>query len=255
MRYLIYFVLLIISISSYSIAQNTYSTKKGFDVQLDTNRLFDQSRQREIPIALYQPITNDTHQKIVVFSHGYGHNYQKNYLIYSYLTDYLASKGYFVVSIQHELPTDSILPFTGTPQVVRLPFWERGVENILFVINSLKISHPELDFEHIALIGHSNGGDMTALFPQKYPNIVESIITLDHLRVTLPKTNGLHVLSLRSSDKKADEGVLLSEEEQKQFEITIIKLSKIKHNDMNDFGKRKSKKRIQQLVLEFLNNE
>lgn len=252
MRYLLYLVLLIISFSSCSVALQTYSTKGGFDVQLDTNRLFDQSRQREIPVALYQPITNETYQKIVIFSHGYGHNYQKNYLVYSYLTDYLASKGYFVVSIQHELPTDSILPFTGIPQVVRLPFWERGVENILFVINSLKTSNPSLDFERITLIGHSNGGDMVALFPQKYPSVVENIITLDHLRLTLPKTNDLNVLSLRSSDKKADEGVLLSEEEQKQFEITVIELSKIKHNDMNDFGKRKQKKTIQKYILTFL---
>ena len=159
MRLLLYFLLIFVTASSCSITRHDFNSKNDYEVALDTLRLYDAAREREIPIAVYQPVTKLPNEKIVIFSHGYGHNYQKNYLVYSYLTDVLASKGYFVVSIQHELPTDSILPFTGIPQVVRLPFWERGVENILFVINSLKKTNPELNFEHIALIGHSNGGD------------------------------------------------------------------------------------------------
>ena len=255
MRLLLYFLLICAATSSCSTTRHAFNSKNDYEVDLDTLRLYDEAREREIPIAVYQPVTKLPNEKIVIFSHGYGHNYQKNYLIYSYLTDELASKGYFVVSIQHELPTDSILPFTGIPQVVRLPFWERGVENILFVINSLKKTNPDLNFEHITLIGHSNGGDMTALFPQKYPNVVENIITLDHLRVTLPKTTDLKIFSLRSCDKEPDEGVLLDKEEQMKYDIKIVKLSKIKHNDMNDFGKRKSKTKIQNYVLEFLNQE
>ncbi|MBK7227195.1 MAG: hypothetical protein IPH96_17950 [Saprospiraceae bacterium] len=88
-------------------------------------------------------------------------------MAYTYLTEYLAAKGFFVVSIQHELATDSLLPLKGNPQIVRRPFWARGADNILFVINELKRTNPDLDFNHISLIGHSNGGDMTALFPRK----------------------------------------------------------------------------------------
>ena len=117
-------------------------------------------------------------------------------MAYSYLTAYLASKGFYVVSIQHELSTDSLINLAGSPQVVRRPFWERGADNILFVINELKKSNPELDFKHIALIGHSNGGDMTALFPQKYPNTIEKIITLDNRRMEFPKTQKIKVYSL-----------------------------------------------------------
>jgi len=62
---------------------------------------------------------------------------------------------------------------------------------------------------------------MTSLFPQKYPNIVEKIITLDNRRMTFPKTNQLKVYSLRSSDQSADEGVLPTEEEQKKFGIRL----------------------------------
>ena len=136
---------------------------------LDTLKLYDQNRQREIPIAIYHPkIDISGKQKIVIFSHGYGQNKGGDYLAYSYLAEFLASKGYFVVSIQHELATDSLLPLTGNPQILRRPFWERGADNILFVVNELKKTNPDLDYKHITLIGHSNGGDMTALFPQKY---------------------------------------------------------------------------------------
>src|SRR5690606_17630538 len=106
---------------------------------------------------------------------------------YSYITSYLASQGYFVVSIQHELPGDSLLPLDGIPQVVRRPNWERGVENIHFVINYLKKSYPQLNFQEITLGGHSNGGDMVALFPERYPKEVHRIFTLDNRRMALPK--------------------------------------------------------------------
>ena len=233
----------------------TIENKQIFEVSLDTLKLYDQTRQREIPIATYRP-KNDTQtdqQKIVIFSHGYGQNKGGDYLAYSYLTDYLASKGYFVVSIQHELSSDSLLPLTGNPQVVRRPFWERGADNILFVINELKKTNPKLDFEHITLIGHSNGGDMTALFPQKYPNMVEKIITLDNRRMPLPNANKPKIYSLRSSDQVADEGVLLTEEEQKKFGIKIIKLSNTLHNDMDDHANNEQRQEIRKYVMEFLN--
>ena len=174
-------------------------------------------------------------------------------MAYSYLTDFLASKGYFVVSIQHELATDSLLPLTGIPQVVRRPFWERGVENIVFVINELKKTNPELDFTHITLIGHSNGGDMTALFPQKYPNIVDKIVTLDNRRMALPKTNNPKVYSLRSSDQPADKNVLPTEDEQKKFGMVIIKLPKTTHNQMDNNANNEQREEIRNHVLAFLN--
>ncbi len=226
------------------VSNQTYAFK------LDTLTLFDQSRDRKIPIALYKPKIDNP--KIVVFSHGYGQNKGGDYLAYSYLTNYLASKGYFVVSIQHELPTDRLMPTTGIPQIVRRPFWERGANNILFVINELKKSNPELDFKHITLIGHSNGADMTALFPQKYPGIVDKIITLDNRRMALPKAANIKVYSLRSSDQPADEGVLPTEKEQKKYRITIVKLANTKHNDMDDNGNENQHKEINYDVLKFL---
>jgi predicted esterase len=217
--------------------------------------LYDQSRQRVIPIAIYKPETDKKvkNQKVVIFSHGYGQNKGGDYLAYTYLTAFLASKGFFVASIQHELPSDDLLPLTGIPQIVRRPFWERGADNILFVINELKKTNPELDFKHLTIIGHSNGADMTALFPQKYPNIAYKIITLDNRRMALPKTKDVKVYSLRSSDQPADEGVLPTSAEQKQFGIKIIKLPTTTHNEMDDHANDEQRQEIRNYLLTFLN--
>lgn len=192
-------------------------------------------------------------QQVVLVSHGYYYNRPGSYLLYSYLAEKLASRGYFVVSIQHELPTDSLLPTTGIPQVVRRPFWDRGADNMLFVLRYLKQSRPALDFKHVTLIGHSNGGDMVALFPQKYPHEVAKIITLDNRRMALPKTKkSPQVYSLRSSDQVADEGVLPTLEEQKRLGMTIISLPHMLHNDMDDHATAEQRQQINDYILSFL---
>jgi predicted peptidase len=237
-------------------AVNHTSPNQSYEVSLDTLKLFDPLRNREVPIAIFKPkhYASNSPQRVVIFSHGYGQNRSGSYLAYSYLTSFLASKGFFVASIQHELQTDSLIPSAGIPQIVRRPFWDRGANNILFAINELKKSNPQLDFRHVTLIGHSNGADMTALFPQKYPDVVEKIITLDNRRMGLPRTSQPKVYSLRSSDQPADTGVLPTDEEQKKFGITIIKLLNTKHNDMDDSGSEAQHSEINNYILKFLTN-
>lgn len=238
------------------------STKKSivkdkvYEVQLDTLTLFDQSRNRKIPVALYLPKTNTKlpHQQIIIFSHGYGANQGGDYLIYSYLMNSLASKGYYVVSIQHELPTDNLIPKEGKPQIVRMPFWESGVKNILFILNELKKTKPDLDYSHLTLIGYSNGGDMTALFADKYPNLVYKIITMDNRRMFLPRTSIPKVYSLRSNDYPADEGVLPTTEEQKKYNITI-QPTLINHGKMDDKGSNEEKKTLNDLITKYLDQQ
>jgi len=227
---------------------------KEYSFKVDTLNWFDSLRNRVIPVALYKQKTekNITNREVIIFSHGYGENKGGNYLAYSYLTEKLASKGYFVVSIQHELTTDSLIPLTGLPQVVRRPFWERGAENILFVINELKRSRPKLNFKRLTLIAHSNGADMSALFAQQYPNLVNKIITLDNRRVALPRTKHPEVFSLRSSDRPADVGVIPSSEEQQLFGIKIIRLPHTIHNDMDDRASKAQRKEINDYILSFL---
>lgn len=233
------------------------ATGTVYEVALDTIRLTDLSRRnREVPLAIYKPKHYGTKaQQVVILNHGYGNNHPHSYLAYSYLANFLASKGFFVASIQHELPGDSLIPADGIPQIVRRPFWDRGADNILFVINELKKSHPALDFKNITLVGHSNGGDMVALFPQKYPNTVRRIITLDNRRMALPRTANPRVYSLRSSDQPADAGVLYTDEEQKQLGATVIKLANTTHNDMSDLGTREQQAEINNYILSFLTED
>lgn len=250
----ILFCFLLISCTSNKKTAHVKILDQNFEVKLDSVNWYDTSRKRLIPVAFYLPKTNEKiiNQKVVLVSHGYAENTPGANKGYSYLTNNLASKGYFVVSIQHELPTDDLIPKTGIPQVVRRPNWERGAENILFVLTELKKTNPDLDFKHLILIGHSNGGDMSVLFAHKYPNLVDKIISLDNRRMELPRTSRPKVYSLRSSDQPADEGVLPTAAEQEKYGITIIKLPNTIHNVMSDRGNKRQKKEINRYVMRFL---
>lgn len=226
------------------------------DIKPDTITLFDKARNRKVPVAYFNQKTRNkiSKQRVVIFSHGYGANKGGDYLIYSYLTKNLATKGYFVASIQHELPTDEMIPSDGKPQIVRMPFWKRGTENILFVLNELKKSHPELDYEHITLIGHSNGGDMTALFATQHPDLVYKIITMDNRRMYLPKTSSPKIYTLRSNDYPADEGVLPSDEEQRKFRI-VVQPTHINHGNMDDKANDQEKKTLNSYIEGYLSEK
>lgn len=226
--------LLLISCSN-SKKINSQISNNTYPVKLDTLELFDKSRNRKIPIAIFCPKTDSkiNNRQIIIFSHGYGENKGGDNMIYSYLTENLASKGYFVISIQHELPTDDLLAMEGDFKVTRKPNWERGTDNILYVLNEFKIIKPELDFKHLTLIGHSNGGDMTALFATKYPKLVYKIITMDNRRMPLPRVNHPKVYTLRSKNYSADEAVLPTEQEQKKYGMTV-QFTPINHSDMDN---------------------
>ncbi len=229
------------------------SINNSNDVKIDTLTLLDNDRSRKIPVAYFHSKIDkkSSKQQVIIFNHGYGQNKGGDYLIYSYLTNYLAAKGYFVVSIQHELPTDELLPLEGNLQLVRMPFWKRGTENILFVLNELKKSKPELDYAHLTLIGHSNGADMVALFADKYPQQVYKIIAMDNRRMYLPRTSKPKIHSLRSNDYPADEGVLPTEEEAKKFTMTIQKTN-INHGHMDDKASEEERKILTGYILKYL---
>lgn len=229
--------------------------KHDYTVKLDTLNLFDSARNRNIPIAIFSPKadTQIANQQVVFYSHGYRQNRQGGYLTHSNLTTLLASKGYFVVSIQHEIPTDSLIPTEGIPKIVRRTNWERGASTILFVLNELKRTNSSLDYKHLTLIGYSNGGDMSMLFAQKYPNLLYKIISLDNRRYDFPRTATPKIYSLRSSDQIADEGVLPTLEEQKKYGMKIIQLKNTIHNKINDDANEKQRKEMNDYILSFIN--
>lgn len=228
-------------------------TSENTRFKLDTLTLFDQNRNREIPIAIYQPNDKNKSNKIpIIFSHGYGENNGEDYLeTYTYLTEFLASKGYFVISIQHELKTDELLAMTGKLKETRRPNWERGVENIFYVLQEIKNKYPELKFNKMSLIGHSNGGDMSVLFAHRYPNLANKIISLDNRRMELPRTSNPKIYTLRSKDYPADEGVLPTYEEQKKYNITV-QFTDINHSNMDNDANETERKYMTTKILDYL---
>ncbi|MBT2619676.1 MULTISPECIES: alpha/beta hydrolase [Chryseobacterium] len=253
MKYKLFFLLPVILFLINCSSKKIIDLKGPYDVQLDTLKMYDKNRDRLIPVAFYKPKNKKkiSNQEVIIFNHGYGANQGGDYLKYSYLTNQLASKGYFVVSIQHELPTDPLIPTDGKPQKVRMPFWERGTENILFVLNELKKSNPNLDYKHLTLMGHSNGGDMVALFGNKYPDLVYKIITMDNRRMYLPRAFHPKIYTLRSNDYPADEKVLPTIEEQKRYNI-IVQNTSINHGKMDDKGNAEERKTLNNFIDKYL---
>lgn len=218
-----------------------YAKNKKF--QTEKQILFDCDRQRNIPIQIYKPLIEEIKDlPIVIVNHGYSVENTE----YTFVAEPLSISGYFVISIQHDLPNDPELPRTGNLFEQRKPFWERGVKNILFVLSEIKDIQKNLNFEKIILIGHSNGGDISMLFTSIYPEIVEKVISLDSLRMPFPTKDHIPILTLRANDTKADEGVLPNSG------ITIVELNNAKHIDMCDRGAEEVKQEIMSLIDMFL---
>lgn len=235
---------------SCQVSQSTTNHTVSHSITTDSLNLFDNTRGRAIPLALYYTNKPNSPQKIVILNHGYGGRNTG----YSAIANSLAEQGYLVVSIQHELPGDAPMPNTGPVYEVRKPFWQRGADNILFVIRELKTKWPRLYFDSLVLIGHSNGGDMSMLFAHQHPQLVAKVISLDNRRMPFPRTEHPRIYSLRSSDQPADEGVLPTAAEQVQYHMRIIKLPNTIHNDMGDNGTDEQKQEIIRYIREFLNS-
>jgi beta-lactamase class A len=210
--------------------------------------LLDESRNRSIPLAIYENLAANNH-KVVILSGGYLSEYDR----YSYIANKLADKGYLVVSIQHDLPGDAPMAQEGDIYALREPIWRRGDSTILYTVSELKKQYRKRTFNELILIGHSNGGDMSLLLGKDYPQLISKIITLDHRRMPMPKGRYPSMLSLRAGDFKADPGVLPTKEEQQSYNIRIVELGKdVKHGEMDDSGSRVVKERILEAIEGFL---
>ncbi|OXA98971.1 alpha/beta fold hydrolase [Flavobacterium pectinovorum] len=247
--YKVIIICFILIISSCS----TKKSKESHELREYGITLFDTLRARQIPIYFYN--TNDWKQKVVIFNHGYGKNNPGSYKTYSKICRHLAQNGYFVISIQHEIPGDAPLAMEGIFYETRMPNWESGVQNIKFVIEEGKKIFPTLNWKDITLIGHSNGGDMTMLFASKYPQSITNAISLDNRRMLLPRSESPRILSLRGSDYPPEPGVLPSEEEQVKFKMKIIYLKDIRHSDMDDKGTASQLETINNYIIDFLNGK
>ena len=221
-------------------------------ILFDTLKLFDSARSRQIPIALYSQKNNgDVMQPVLIFSHGYGQNNGQSYLKYSYLMNFFALRGYYVVSIQHENFGDPLLAYKGDIQKLRLPVWERGCENINFILEYLA-KKENLDLNKLTLVGHSNGGDMSALFVEQNPGRVHQLILLDNLRKQIPAHINTAVLNLRAIDTKADPGVLKNAYLKSVENHSLVHLKYTKHAEMDDKSNGEQREEIMQSIIKFI---
>jgi hypothetical protein len=216
--------------------------------------IYDESRGRLIPIEITFPndiknCTTKSKCSVAFLSAGYGIPHSK----YTFLSKQLNQRGYLVIAIAHELSSDPALSVSGDLYETRSENWSRGAKTLDFLKGKLSKRFIKYDFEKLMLIGHSNGGDISAWLGNEGKAYIQKIITLDHRRVPLPRNNDLQILSIRASDFPADIGVLPSEIEQEKYRSCIVNIPKARHNDIADFGPVWLKERINVLIDNYLN--
>ena len=199
--------------------------------------LHDIQRQRDIPIHISYPqdaaaCGDENPCPVALLSSGYGVAYDN----YSFISDTLNAAGYLVAAVQHELPGDPPLAVRGDLYQARSENWQRGANSLEFVRTELQQRMPNYNFAALTLVGHSNGGDISAWYINSSRGQPARLITLDNRRVPLPRFKTVSVLSIRGSDFAADDGVLYTAEELTQLNGCIVHLADAKHNDMTDFG-------------------
>lgn len=190
---------------------------------------------------------------VAILSHG---NTVKN-TEYSFLTNLFASRGYLVISIQHDLDTDApMVTKVGEEYVGRRMQYNRGVFNIMYAIDELKKLYPNANFRQLTLIGHSNGGDISMFFARQHPDLVKKVVTLDNLRVPFITDGKIKILSFRSRDPvfKADPGVVPDDETCARLGIKVVR-TEFQHNDLSDRGPDSAKSSIQAGVEQFLDED
>src|SRR3954471_18546809 len=233
-----------------------YFAVSKWGIRHETLNLYDNARQRSVPVDLavrwdYEMKANDGLWKLPVAIISNGNTVRNTE--YSFVANVFAARGYLVASIQQDLPTDPpLVNKVGQPYVGRLPVYQKGEANILFVLDALRKLKPNADYAHLTLVGHSNGGDTAMYFAKEHPDQVSKVVTLDNLRVPFVLNEKLKILSFRSKDPdfQTDPGVL-PDSEAKPPSVDIVH-TQFQHTWMSDRGPDPAKQRIQATLDQFL---
>ncbi len=252
-----------ILVSLCALATVAYFTMSKWAIRHETLTFYDASRDNR-PVAVDVAVRFDKEMQanagmiklpVAILNHGNTVKFTE----YSFLANVFAMRGFMTVSIQHDLPTDApMVTKVGELYVGRLPQIQRGIANIRFAVNEMKKVEPNADYDHLTVVGHSMGGDITMYFAKMYPDQIKKVVTLDNLRVPFMTDGKFKILSFRSKDPdpafKTDPGVIPAEEVCEQAGITVVNTG-FQHNDMRDTGPDQAKASIQDMLDKFLVDE
>jgi hypothetical protein len=235
-----------------------YFTISKWAIRHETFTFNDPSRDNR-PVAVDVAIRRDKELQatagliklpVAILNHGNTVKFTE----YSFLANVFATRGYVAISIQHDLATDApMVTKVGEPYVGRLPQYQRGISNIKFAIEQMKKLEPNADYQHLTMVGHSNGGDISMYFAKQYPDEIKKVVTLDNLRVPFMTDGKFKILSFRSKDPqfKPDPGVVPDADTCEKAGITVVQTG-FQHNDMRDTGPDTAKSSIQDMLDRFL---
>jgi hypothetical protein len=250
-----------ILVSLLALASVAYFTVSKWAIKHQTLTFYDESRGHR-PVAVDVAVRYDKEMQAdagliklpaAILNHGNTVKFTE----YSFLANVFAARGYIVISIQHDLPTDPpMVTKVGELYVGRQPQYLRGVANIRFAVEEMKKVQPNADYDHLTLVGHSAGADISMYFAKLHPELVKKVVTLDNLRVPFITDGRFKILSFRSKDPvfKTDPGVVPSEEICEKAGITVVRTT-FQHNDMRDTGPEEAKQSIEGMVDKFLDDD
>src|SRR5437660_8532501 len=235
-----------------------YFTASKWAIRHETITFLDPERDNR-PVAVDVAVRRDKEMQanagmiklpVAILNHGNTVKFTE----YSFVANVFAFRGYEVVSIQHDLPTDPpMVTKVGEPYVGRLAQIQRGVANIKFAVAQMREVQPNADYDHLTMVGHSMGGDITMYFAKQYPDEIKKVVTMDNLRVPFLTDGKFKILSFRSKAThfKADPGVVPDDEQCEQAGITVVNTG-FQHNDMRDTGPDAAKSSIESMLNKFL---
>jgi len=238
-----------------------YFTASKWAIRHETLTFYDATRN-DRPVAVDIAVRRDKEMQanadmitlpVAILNHG---NTVK-FTDYSFLANVFAMRGYMSISIQHDLPTDPpMVTKVGELYVGRQPQYLRGVANIRFAVEEMKKVQPNADYDHLTVVGHSAGADISMYFAKLHPELTKKVVTLDNLRVPFVTGGRFKILSFRSKDPqfKTDPGVIPPKEVREKSGIEVVQTS-FQHNDMRDTGPDEAKASIQGMLDNFLEDE
>jgi hypothetical protein len=238
-----------------------YFAVSKWAIRHETLTFYDAARDNR-PVAVDIAVRRDKEMQanagmitlpVAILNHGNTVKFTE----YSFLANVFAARGYIAISIQHDLPTDPpMVTKVGQLYVGRQPQYLRGVANIKFAVEEMKNVQPNADYDHLTVVGHSAGADISMYFAKLHPELTKRVVTLDNLRVPFITDGRFKILSFRSKDPvfKTDPGVIPSKEVREKSGIEVIQTG-FQHNDMRDTGPDEAKVSIQGMLDKFLEDE